>query len=267
MANVVGLLVLVVMIFPIYWMINTAFKPASDTLTYTPQFFPVHPTLHNFAQALSRPYFWSSVLNSVIVVGCTVVFALVVAFLAAVAVARFRFYGQRAFLIVILAVQMIPLTALIIPIYVMLAKVNQVNTLLGVIITYLTFVLPYSVWMLRGFVEGVPRDLEESAMIDGCSRFGAMVRILVPLVAPGLVAASIYAAIQAWNEYVMAYILLSDQSKETVTVWLAGFTTSHGTAYGPLMASATLIALPIVIFFMVVQHRIAEGLTAGAVKG
>ena len=118
-------------------------------------------------------------------------------------------------------IQMLPANALIIPLYVVLARYHQVNQLSGLIITYLTFVLPFSIWMLRGFIIGIPRDLEEAAMVDGNSRFGAFVKILLPLVAPGLVATSIFAFIQAWNEFIFAYILLSDQQKQTLTVWLA----------------------------------------------
>jgi N,N'-diacetylchitobiose transport system permease protein len=171
-----------------------------------------------------------------------------------------------AMMVAIVLVQMIPLVALIIPMYVLLARVHLTDNLLGLILTYFAFVLPYTVWMLRGFVLGVPCELEEAAMVDGCSRLGAFFHILVPLVAPGFVATSIYAAIQAWNEYILAYVLLK-QHHETITVWLASLTTLRGTAWGTLMAGSTLIALPIVAFFLLVQHRVAAGLTAGAVKG
>jgi N,N'-diacetylchitobiose transport system permease protein len=162
---------------------------------------------------------------------------------------------------------MVPLNALIIPLYITLSRVQQVNKLSGVIITYMTFVLPFAIWTLRGFILGVPRELEEAAMVDGTTRFGAFVRILLPLVAPGLVATSIFAFIQAWNEYIIAYVLLSSPEKQTLTVWLASFTTNRGTAWGPLMAGATLTAVPVVMFFLLVQRRIAFGLTAGAVRG
>ena len=162
---------------------------------------------------------------------------------------------------------MVPLNALIIPLYITLSRVHEVNKLSGVIITYMTFVLPFAIWTLRGFILGVPRELEEAAMVDGTTRFGAFVRILLPLVAPGLVATSIFAFIQAWNEYIIAYVLLSSPEKQTLTVWLASFTTNRGTEWGPLMAGATLTAVPVVIFFLLVQRRIAFGLTAGAVRG
>ena len=265
--NATALVVFAVMIFPVYWMVTTAFKPGSEIFADTPVWFPWHPTLSNFGDAIHRPHFWASVKNSLIIVSVVVGASLVLAFLAALALAKFRFYGRRAFIVLIIGVQMIPLNALIIPIYLVLSKADQVDKLSGVIVTYMTFVLPFTVWTLRGFMIGVPKDLEEAAQVDGSTRLGAFVRILLPLIGPGLVATSIFAFIQAWNEYIMAYVLLHDPSKQTLTVWLAGFTTSRGTAWGPLMAGATLTALPVVIFFALVQRKVAFGLTAGAVRG
>jgi len=265
--NAVGLAVFAVIIFPVYWMVATAFKRGSDVFADTPVWFPIHPTLSNFTDAIHRPHFWADVKNSLIIVGCVVAFSLVLAFLAALALAKFRFYGRKAFIVLIIGVQMIPLNALIIPIYLVLARANQVDKLSGVIITYMTFVLPFTVWTLRGFMIGVPRELEEAAQVDGSTRFGAFVRILLPLIGPGLVATSIFAFIQAWNEFIMAYVLLHSPEKQTLTVWLASFTTNRGTAWGPLMAGATLTALPVVIFFVAIQRKIAFGLTAGAVRG
>jgi N,N'-diacetylchitobiose transport system permease protein len=167
----------------------------------------------------------------------------------------------------VIAVQMVPLNALVIPVYLLLDSVGQVDSLLGVIAYYLAIVLPFMVWTLRGFVANVPVDLEEAAMVDGASRVGAFLRIVFPLVAPGLVATAIFGFIQAWNEYIIAYVLLSSSSKQTLTIWLASFTTQHGTDWGGLMAGATLTALPVVIFFLLVQRHVAGGLTAGAVKG
>jgi N,N'-diacetylchitobiose transport system permease protein len=265
--NATALLVFAVMVFPVYWMVSTAFKPGRDIFANTPVWFPYHPTLSNFTDAIHRPHFWADVKNSLIIVSVVVGLSLVLAFLAALALAKFRFYGRRAFIVLIIAVQMIPLNALIIPIYLVLSRANQVDKLSGVIVTYLTFVLPFTVWTLRGFMLGVPPELEEAAQVDGSTRFGAFVRILLPLVGPGLVATSIFAFIQAWNEFIMAYVLLHSPEKQTLTVWLASFTTSRGTAWGSLMAGATLTALPVVIFFVAVQRKIAFGLTAGAVRG
>ena len=264
--NLTGLLVFLVMAFPVYWMVSTAFKPGSDVLSYTPQWVPERPTLANFRDAVGRPHFWDNVKNSLIVVCAVVAISLALAFLAALALAKFRFYGRRAFVIVIFAVQMVPLVALIIPLFIALSRVHQVDKLTGVIVTYVALVLPFCVWTLRGFIAGVPKELEEAAMVDGSTRFGAFVRIMLPLVAPGLVATSVFAFIQAWNEFIIAYVLLSSQEKQTLTIWLANFTTSRGTDWGSLMAGATLTAVPVVVFFVLVHRRIAFGLTAGAVK-
>jgi N,N'-diacetylchitobiose transport system permease protein len=265
--NLLGLLVFVVMVFPVYWMVSTAFKEGRNILTDNPQFLPAPATLSNFDDAIHRAYFSDAIRNSLLVVTAVVAFSLVVGFLAALALAKFRFYGRAAFIVLILGVQMLPLNALIIPLYVQASRVELTNTLSGVIITYLTFVLPFTVWTLRGFMLGIPRELEEAAMVDGSTRFGAFVRILLPLVAPGLVATSIFAFVVTWNEFIIAYVFLSDAEKQTASVWLAGFTTSRGTEWGPLMASATLIALPVLIFFLLIHRKIAFGLTAGAVRG
>jgi N,N'-diacetylchitobiose transport system permease protein len=265
--NAVGLAVFVVMIFPVYWMVTTAFKTGPNIFSYSPKWLPIPATLANFGDAIHRQYFWQNVRNSLIVVIVVVTLSLVLAFLAALALAKFRFYGRKAFIVITIAVLMVPLNALIIPLYITLSRVHEVNKLSGVIITYMTFVLPFAIWTLRGFILGVPRELEEAAMVDGTTRFGAFVRVLLPLVAPGLVATSIFAFIQAWNEYIIAYVLLSSPEKQTLTVWLASFTTNRGTEWGPLMAGATLTAVPVVIFFLLVQRRIAFGLTAGAVRG
>jgi N,N'-diacetylchitobiose transport system permease protein len=267
LTNATALLVFALMIFPVYWMVATAFKPRRDILLYTPKWFPSPFTLDNFREAINRPYFWDAVKNSLIVVSVVVALSLVLAFLAALALAKFRFYGRKAFIVAIIAVQMVPLNGLIIPLYILLARAGQIDKLGGVIVTYLTFALPFTVWTLRGFILGVPRELEEAAMVDGSSRFGAFVRIFVPLIAPGLVATSIYAFILAWNEFLLAYIFLSSPENQTLMVWLAAFTTSRGTDWGPLMAGSTLAAIPVILFFLLVHRRIAFGLTAGAVRG
>ena len=262
-----GVAVAAVMLFPIYWMVITAFKPGRDILTITPKWFPAPFTLDNFQDAIARPFFLDDVRNSLVIVGVMLVLALLISFLAAVATARFGFRGRNAFLVMIIGVQMVPLNALIIPLYLMLDRAGQVDALPGVIAIYLAVVLPFMIWTLRGFVANIPAELEESAMIDGCTRVGAFFRITFPLVGPGLVATAIFGFIQAWNEYIIAYVLLSSPNNQTLTVWLASFTTNHGPQWGPLMAAATLTGLPVVAFFLLLQRYLAGGLTAGAVKG
>ncbi|MGP8302043.1 carbohydrate ABC transporter permease [Streptomyces inhibens] len=266
-ANALGLLFSAVMAFPIYWMLLTAFRPAEEIHHSPPRFWPGHLTLEHFRRAIDTPTFWANVRASVLIGIGTVVVSLLIGTLAAFALARFSFAGRKAFVLVILGVQMIPLAGLIIPVYLLLSDAGLTDSLLGVILTYLVFMLPFTVWLLRGFIVGIPVELEEAAMVDGCTRLGAFRRVVLPLLAPGLVATSIYALVQAWNEYVLAYVLLSSNDKQTLSIWLVSFQTSFGTDYGGLMAGATLTALPVAVFFAIVQRRVATGLATGAVKG
>jgi N,N'-diacetylchitobiose transport system permease protein len=268
--NLLGLAIFVVMIFPVYWMFSTAFKSTDDINRLTPTWLPVHPTLQHFRDAMDRPFFWSSVANSMIIVSITVAISIALAFLAAVALSKFRFTGREVFIVLLIGIQMLPQVGLIIPLYVVLARYQLTKNqyvLIGVIITYMTFALPFAVWTLRGFLVNIPKELEEAAMVDGSSRVGAFVRILLPLVAPGLVATSVFVFITSWNEFVFAYVLLNDQSKQTITVWLSQFYgTSRQVDWGGLMAGSVLAAIPVLVFFGFVQRKIAFGLTAGAVK-
>src|SRR5436190_20727843 len=256
------------MVFPVFWMISTSLKPNGEIYSVTPKWVPGHPTVGHFRDAIARPYFWTDLKNSLIVVLVTVGIAMALAFLAAVALAKYRFSGRKLFIVLMIGIQMLPPAGLIIPLYVVLARYHLVNALTGVIVTYMTFVLPFSVWTLRGFILGIPKDLEEAAMVDGSTRLGAFVKILLPLVAPGLVATSVFAFITIWNEYIFARVLLTDQANQTATVWLSYFYgTSRNTDWGGLMAASTLVAIPVIVFFLIVQRKIGFGLTAGAVRG
>ena len=266
--DTVGLLVFVVLVFPVFWMISTAFKPDDEINSLTPTWFSTSPTLQHFRDAMDRPFFWDTVKNSMIIVGVSVLASMVLAFVAAVALAKYRFTGRKLFIVLMIGILMLPAVGLVIPLYVVLARYHLTNTLTGVILTYMTFVLPFAVWTLRGFILGIPKELEEAAMVDGSSRLGAFMRILLPLVAPGLVATSVFAFVTTWNEYIFASVILTDQSNHTLTVWLSYFYgTSRQTDWGGLMAASTLTALPVVAFFLLVQRKIMFGLTAGAVRG
>lgn len=265
-ANTIGVIFSLLMLFPVYWVLNTAFKPADEVLALTPTFLPKHATLANFASAFKAPLFLENMLNGVIVTLLAVAGALVVGFLAALAIARFNFYGRKAIILVILGVQLVPLLALLIPLFLMLQSVNLTNSLIGVSITYLVLILPYTVWTLRGFISGIPRELDEAALIDGCTRGQVFWRIILPLTGPGLVATSVYGFIQAWNEFIIINTLNSP-AKQNLMAWLLQNQTTRGTAWGPLMAGAIITSIPVVIFFLIIQRNIATGLTAGAVKG
>ncbi|WP_308167776.1 carbohydrate ABC transporter permease [Catellatospora tritici] len=262
-----GLVVAVVWLFPVYWMATTAIKPGRDMYAAEPQLIPLHPTMQHINRVLDDPAFWQALRNSATVTAITVVFAMAVAFLSAVAVARFNFRGRKAFLASVLVVQLVPHVALIIPLFLTLSGLGFADSLTGLVVAYLAFALPFAVWTMRGFVSGVPRELEEAAMIDGCTPLEAFRRVTLPLVLPGLIATSIFTMILSWNEYLVAYFLTSSPDRYTLPLWLTHFITSEGAEFGPLMAGSTLIALPVAICFALAQRNLAHGLTAGAVKG
>ncbi len=255
------------MAFPVYWLIVSALRPNHEIRSYDQTLWPSSITFDNFARAVKQDNFVTAIQSSLIVSITAVVGGMIIATLAALAIGRFRFFGRRALLMVLILVQMLPPTAMLIPIYAQLNAMGGLDEYWGLIVVYLVSTLPFAVVMIRGFVVNIPVELEESAMVDGCTRMGAFRRVIFPLLAPGLAAASIFALVNAWNEYLFAYILINDNSKYTLNVWLMTFTTERGTDYGALMAASTMIALPVVIFFMIIQSKMAAGLTSGAVKG
>ena len=266
--NTLGLCVFVFMVFPVYWMISTAFKSTSQINSYNPSWFPTQFTFSHFDNVVNTPGFWPDVANSVIVVLATVLVAVALSFFAAVALARYRFGGRKLVIVMVIGIQMLPQTGLLIPLFVLLSRYHQVNKLSGLVLVYLTFALPFCVWTLRGFMIGIPKELEEAAMVDGASRLGAFIRILLPLIAPGLVATSVFTFITSWNEFIFANTLLATGHIHTITLWLSEQTGGQRAIdWGAVMAASALISIPVVIFFLFVQRRIAYGLTAGAVKG
>jgi N,N'-diacetylchitobiose transport system permease protein len=270
--NAAGLLVALFAVFPVFWMISTSLKPNREIFSATPQPVPREPTLQHYRDILSGDLipgvsFTDFFINSAIVAGATVILSGLLALLAATAVARFRFRLRTSFLVMLLVVQMIPLEALVIPLFLMIRRLGLYNQLPGLVLVYLGFSLPFSVWMLRGFVAAVPRELEEAAAIDGASRWQAFWRILLPLVAPGLVATSIFAFITAWNELIFALTFISTEDRYTLPVAMTYFFGRDDTAWGAVMAASTLLTLPVMIFFVLVQRRMVSGLVSGAVKG
>jgi N,N'-diacetylchitobiose transport system permease protein len=265
-ANGLALFAALVFAFPVYWMVVTAFKPAAEIQTYVPVFIPT-PTLDNFVKAVNVPHFGDFVRNSILVAGVTVSAALVVGFLTAATLARARIRGRKGFLLLVAIAQMAPFEALMIPFFLVMRDVGLYNQLPALVIVYFIFTLPFTIWSLRGFIAGIPVDLEEAAMVDGSSRVGAFIRVTLPLLGPGLVATAIFCFITAWNEYFYAFVFMTDVQNYTLPVWLASFRTNFGTDWGATMAASTLFTLPVVIFFLAVQGRMVGGLTTGAVKG
>jgi N,N'-diacetylchitobiose transport system permease protein len=266
-ANISGVFATVLMGFPVYWMVSTSLKKQEEVISVNPKFLPSSLTLDNYRDAFEREGFSTSLRNSIIVVFITVLISLFLAIFASVAIARTKFRGKKSFITSLLIVQMLPLSALIIPLFLLLTKLQLTNKLGGLAITYVAFILPFTIWTLRGFLANIPVDIEEAALVDGCTRTQAYRYVLLPLMAPGLVATAIFAFIQAWNEFLLAYIIMQSQDNLTLPVWLASFTTRTGTDWGPLMAASTVVAIPVVLFFSLIQKRIATGVTSGAVKG
>lgn len=265
--TVLGLLFAAAYFFPFYWMVNSALKPRSEIMTSTPLFWPRHITLQNFVVAITQTNFAINLKNSLIVVFSAVVFSVIFAFFACYALTRFRFRGRAAFMVGILVIQMLPGTAMLIPQFLVFNQLGLLNTYLGLILAYVSAVLPFSIWNLRNFFLNIPIEVEEAAMIDGANTWQILWHITFPLLVPGLVSTSIFAFISAWNDYLTAYTFMKDQSMYTLPVWLASFTTPRGVDYGSQMAAATLFSLPVVIVFLLVQRKVTEGAALGAVKG
>ena len=271
--NAIGVLVALVTLFPIFWMVSTAFKPSQEIYSLTPSLLPAHPTFGNFSQVISGQAsgigtVWLFFRNSLAVTLAAVLISSFLALLASVAVARFRFRFRASFLIMLLIVQMIPGQALIIGLFREFDQLNLLQNLLGLVIVYAAQALPVSIWMLRNFVATVPRELDEAAAIDGAGAVTIFWRILLPLVAPGLVATSIFAFITAYNEFIVALTFLGQaHSTYTLPIYVTYFFGRGGAEWGPIMAASTMYTIPVVIFFLIIRRRLVSGLVAGAVKG
>ncbi|MCC6375662.1 MAG: carbohydrate ABC transporter permease [Microbacteriaceae bacterium] len=252
-------------------MVQTSFQPNNEIIGSKVNFFPENFTFRNYEVVLfatDRAQFLPAFWNSLIITLLTVIVALVFSFIAAIAVTRFPFKGRKSFIVTILVIQMIPGEAMIVSIYRILDGWALLNTIIGLTLVYVASVLPFTIWTLRGFVNGVPADLEEAGMIDGLSRTGAFWKITFPLLAPGLVATGVFGFIQAWNEFLLALVVMSRPESMTLPVWLRTFQVAHGTTnWAAIMAGSTLMSIPVIIFFLVVQGRMTQGLVSGAVKG
>ncbi len=264
--NAIAVLLFLFFVFPVYWMTTTAFKPDLDIISTTPVFIPFHGTGAHFAKAVQAAGFWGLVRNSFVATVGAVLVSLVVALLAAFAVARMRFRGRKAFILVVMVAQMAPWEVMTISVYMIVRDQDMLNSLVPLALFYMMMVLPFTIWTLRGFVAAVPKELEESALVDGCTRTQAFVRIVFPLLAPGLMATSLFGFITAWNEFPLV-LILNKESAQTLPLWLTQFQTNFGDDWGATMAASTLFTLPVVIVFLILQRKAVGGLTAGAVKG
>ncbi|BDR53143.1 sugar ABC transporter permease [Bombiscardovia nodaiensis] len=263
---VIAVLFCIVWFFPVYWMVITAFKPRNEVMTKNPVFIPSHWSVENFHTAIFQTQFFTNLKNSAIITFVAVVVSILFAFLACAALTLYRFRGRRTIMVMILAMQMIPGTAMLIPQFIVFNQFGLLNKYIGLILAYIALVLPFSIWNMRGFFLSIPSSIFESARVEGASEWQILRRITFPLVAPGVVSTSVFAFITAWNDYLTAYTFMKDETKYTLPVWLASFTTPAGTDFGSQMAASVLFSLPVVIFFMVIEGNIAKGATTGSVK-
>ncbi|MFC9960645.1 carbohydrate ABC transporter permease [Streptomyces nigra] len=265
--NVTAVVLFVGFVFPVYWMFATAFKPTGDIISEDPVWFPTDVTFEHFQRATGVDHFWTYVTNSLVVTLCAVAFALVIALAGAFALARMRFKGRRGFVIGFMLAQMAPWEVMIIAMYMIVRDASMLNSLLPLTVFYMMMILPFTILTLRGFVAAVPRELEEAAMVDGCTRSQAFLKVILPLLAPGLMSTSLFGFITAWNEFPLVLVLNKEAESQTLPLWLSSFQTAFGNDWGATMAASSLFAVPILILFVFLQRRAVSGLTAGAVKG
>ena len=266
--NTILVITSLVWLLPVYWMVNSAFQTEKNLLSSPPKLIPAPLTTEHFAKVLSSPAFHSALLMSLSAAVITVVATTLCSLLAALALARFNFRGRLTLIVAILVIQMIPAEALFISQYRMLDSWALLNSVAGLSLLYVGGVLPFVTWMMRGYVEAVPEELEQAAMIDGCTRIQAFMRVTLPLLAPGLVSTSVFAFLHSWNEYTLALIVLSRDSAVTLPLWLQSFQQGlQGSDWGGVMAGSTLITIPVLILFIFVQNRMSTGMVSGAVKG
>lgn len=261
------IIVVVVLLFPFLWMVSTSLKPPEEVFTPRPRWIPLNPTLQNFVHILGETSFPRYFLNSVVVAFVTMLLALVVTVFAGYALSRYRFRGKQAFSLWLLVSQMFPPMLLVIPIFVLMLKLGLYNTYASLIITYGTFALPFSTWMLKAYFDTVPLDLEEAAMVDGCTRLQALARVVLPLAAPGIVTVALFVFILAWQEYMFALTLTRTTDMRTLPVGISLFLGEYRVLWGSLMAGSVVVTAPVILLFSYLQRYIVEGLTLGAVKG
>ncbi len=254
-----------IILFPAVVLFVTSIKTEVDALSFPPKWI-FDPTIKNYAAVLKTSPLVGYALNSLLVASLNTVLCLIVGSMAAYSLARFRFKGADNIAFWILSIRMMPPVAAIIPIYILMKNIGLIDTPWCLVITYLTFNLPFVVWMMKGFFEEIPREIEESALIDGCSDFNIFIRIALPLVAPGLAATAILVFIFSWNEFLFALILTGTRAV-TLPVGIIGYMKETGINWGYMTAGGMLALIPVVVFLILVQKHLVKGLTLGALKG
>lgn len=264
-AATLGTLV-VAIAFPFYWAVVASLSPEA-TLFERPSLWPAEPVLVHYRALFDEQDFWLPIRNSLIVAGTTTIFCVVVGAFAAYAIARLRFRGKTAILGFILAVTMFPQIAIVSPLYLLLRALRLIDTYPGLVLPYLTFAMPLTVWLLTGFFRQLPRDLEEAALVDGASRWQAFTRVMLPLATPGLATTGILTFIYCWNEFLFALSFTLGPERQTVPVAIALFRGQYQVPWGEILAAAVVATAPVAILVLAFQRRIVQGLTAGAIKG
>ena len=267
LAYLVLILALLLTILPIGWVLSTSIKPTTEIFANPPRWIPLDPTLSNYHNVLFDSSIPNAFKNSVLVGVMTTFIALLLGGSAGYAFARFSFRGNRVLSLFMLISQMLPLTVLMIPLYYMENEVGLVDTKLGLAIAHLVISLPLVTWMAKGYFKGIPKEIEEAAIMDGCSTMQTIIRVVLPLLKPALAATGIYAFISSWNEFELANVLTRSTASITVTIALNEFSSFFKVDWGSTMAAAMVITVPIIAIFMMVQKQFVEGLAAGAVKG
>jgi ABC-type glycerol-3-phosphate transport system permease component len=264
---VIGLIFCVEISFPVFWALFTSFKTTHEIVGYPPTLFPHNFTLDHYVNAIVGAKMGKYFFNTIIVAIGAVVLTLVIGCHAGYAASRFSFPGKSAIMMVILISGMIPGIAVLVPLYMTATRLNLTDTFFALIMVYGGWRLFITVWLLRAFFDQIPRDLEEAALIDGCSRIQAFYRIILPLTQPGLAATAIMTFVLIWNDFIRAYALTTKSNMWLVQVGLFQFRTTYGINWGQLMAAVIFVSTPIIVMFVSLQSRFIEGLTAGATKG
>lgn len=259
-------LVLAVYVFPYAYMVSTSFKQTAATLGVPPSILPPVPSLDNYAGLTRYGQIPASFVSSIAIAALSTLLALVLGVPAAYAVSWYGTGVGRLFFVAALVVRMVPSVSIGIPLFVMLSRLGLIDTWLGVALAHTTISLPLSIWLLAGFFEAVPREMEEAARVDGASRVGALVRVVVPVMAGGIAVTAVFAFLASWNEYLFA-LLLTSSSAQTVPVVLAGFNTQFGVDWGTMTALSVVYSLPVVVLSLALQRQVVAGMTLGAVKG
>ena len=254
-------------LFPIFWMVSVSFRPNVDIFRSPIQFLPLHPTTDAYVHIFRNHPLLRALANSYMVALAVTLLSLVLAVLAAYSFSRFDFHGNRILQMFIIGTQMIPPIALVVPYFIMIVTLKLYDTYQGLVATYTSFVLPFATLMLTSYFNTIPTELEEAAMVDGCSRLGSMVRIVLPNVLPGLVATGVYAFLLAWNEFLFAVVLTRGAAVRMITVAIAMLMGEHAYEWNVMMGLSILASVPLMVAFLFLQRYLVSGLTVGAVKG